>query len=149
MKIIGFLLFIALLVPRVSRAQVKNDTPVFNHAAICVRDLKKSTDFYRSALKLEEIPNPFNDGIHSWFKIGPTIQLHVIQRDCVPTTNKNSHLCFSVASLETFMSHLEKRGVSYTNLPGTSQAPTTRADGVKQIYLQDPDGYWIEVNNAR
>jgi lactoylglutathione lyase len=22
-----------------------------------------------------------------------------------------------------------------------------RADGVKQIFFQDPDGYWIEVNS--
>tara|TARA_R110000868_G_scaffold1389_10_gene10744 strand:+ start:3320 stop:3502 length:183 start_codon:yes stop_codon:yes gene_type:complete len=26
---------------------------------------------------------------------------------------------------------------------------TKRPDGVKQIYLQDPDGYWIEVNSAK
>ena len=25
----------------------------------------------------------------------------------------------------------------------------TRADGVKQIYMQDPDGFWIEVNDAK
>jgi lactoylglutathione lyase len=26
---------------------------------------------------------------------------------------------------------------------------TTRVDGVKQIYFKDPDGYWIEINDAK
>ncbi len=26
---------------------------------------------------------------------------------------------------------------------------TTRVDNVKQIWLQDPDGYWIEINDAK
>ena len=27
--------------------------------------------------------------------------------------------------------------------------PYVRADGVRQIYLQDPDGFWVEVNDAK
>ena len=123
--------------------------PTFNHAAVCVRDLKVSTAFYRTALELQEVPNPFNDGIHSWFSIGPGLQLHVIQRDCAPVVNKNNHLCFSVASLSAFMAHLDQLKVPFTNLKGDSKQPTARIDGVKQIYLQDPDGYWIEINDAR
>ncbi|SMB87096.1 Glyoxalase/bleomycin resistance protein/dioxygenase [Hymenobacter roseosalivarius DSM 11622] len=151
MKNVFFLLFtVALIAPRITTAQVnKADIPHFNHAAICVKDLKKSTDFYRSALKLEEIANPFNDGIHAWFSMGPALQLHIIQRGCPLLENKNTHLCFSVASLSGFITHLEKRNVAYTNLKGDSKIPTTRIDGVKQIYLQDPDGYWIEINDAK
>jgi len=26
---------------------------------------------------------------------------------------------------------------------------TVLSDGVSQIYLQDPDGYWIEVNDDK
>lgn len=122
--------------------------PVFNHAAVCVHDLKRSTDFYHTVMELPEIFNPFNDGIHTWFSIGAGLQLHVIQRDCTPLVNKNIHLCFSVALLTDFINHLEKLSVAYTNLKGDGTTPTTRIDGVKQIYLQDPDGYWIEVNDA-
>lgn len=131
-------------------AQAKHSAvPTFNHAAVCVRDLKASTAFYQTVIELQEIPNPFNDGAHTWFTIGPNLQLHVIQRDCAPITNKNIHLCFSVVSLGEFTGHLEKLNVSYTNLKGDSKEPTARIDGVKQIYLQDPDGYWIEINDAK
>ena len=123
--------------------------PTFNHAAVCVHDLKVSTAFYHTVLGLQELPNPFNDGIHSWFRIGPGLQLHVIQRDCAPIVNKNIHLCFSVASLSAFMAHLDKLNVPFTNLKGDSKQPTARIDGVKQIYLQNPDGYWIEINDDR
>ncbi|MBC6608861.1 VOC family protein [Hymenobacter sp. BT188] len=121
----------------------------FNHAALCVRDLAASTTFYKSVLELPETPNPFNDGIHAWLTIGPQLQLHLIQRGCAVTPEKNVHLCFRVASLKTLTNRLEKLNVPYTNLKGDKQAPTIRADGVKQIYLQDPDGYWIEINDAR
>jgi len=38
--------------------------------------------------------------------------------------------------------------VKYRNFAGDSKV-TMRPDGVRQIYLQDPDGYWIEVNENR
>ncbi|ALW87291.1 hypothetical protein AUC43_09275 [Hymenobacter sedentarius] len=135
--------------PRCYGQSKPGTAPIFNHAAVCVHDLKASTGFYRTVLELQEIANPFNDGIHAWFSIGPNLQLHVIQRDCTPIVNKNIHLCFSVASLRAFMGHLEKLSVPYTNLKGDSKEPTARIDGVKQIYLQDPDGYWIEINDAK
>jgi lactoylglutathione lyase len=33
--------------------------------------------------------------------------------------------------------------------PGEKMAITNRVDGVKQIYFKDPDGYWIEINDAK
>ena len=29
-----------------------------------------------------------------------------------------------------------------------NHSPQVRSDGVRQIFIQDPDGYWIEVNDA-
>ena len=150
MKFLALVIFLTGFVGLPSYGQSKPVAgPTVNHAAVCVHDLKVSTAFYHTVLELQEVPNPFNDGIHSWFSIGPHLQLHVIQRDCAPIVNKNIHLCFSVASLSAFMGHLEKLNVAFTNLKGDSKEPTARIDGVKQIYLQDPDGYWIEINDAR
>lgn len=143
-------LFFSFMGVQTAHGQTKKPLkPVFNHAAICVHDLKRSVTFYRTVLLLEELPNPFNDGLHAWFAIGGGMQLHVIQRDCAPLTNKNIHSCFSVVDLAEFIRHAEKLGVAYTNLKGEGKEPTLRADGVKQIYLQDPDGYWIEINDAK
>ena len=35
--------------------------------------------------------------------------------------------------------------VEYTTWLGESPGVTEREDGGRQLYLRDPDGYWIEV----
>lgn len=127
-----------------------NKPPVLalNHIAVHVVNLEKSTAFYENVLQLEKIPEPFKDGLHTWFTLGGAGQLHLIQGAGKATVhNKNEHLCFSVKSIEDFINNLAKHNIEYTNWPGTAKAPTVRVDGIKQIYFQDPDGHWIEINN--
>ncbi|GAA4436007.1 hypothetical protein GCM10023188_28560 [Pontibacter saemangeumensis] len=119
-----------------------------NHIAVYVHDLGQSTAFYEDVLQLQKIPEPFKDGLHTWFTLGPAGQLHLIQGAAAELKpNKNDHLCFSVPSIEDFIANLDRHKVEYTNWPGTAKEPTIRVDGVKQVYFQDPDGHWIEVNN--
>jgi 2-keto-4-pentenoate hydratase/2-oxohepta-3-ene-1,7-dioic acid hydratase in catechol pathway len=43
----------------------------------------------------------------------------------------------------------QARGQGWTDILGTPGAiNNSRTDGIRQIFLQDPDGYWIEVNDA-
>ena len=113
-------------------------------------DLKKSAAFYQDIIGLDTIPEPFHDGKHTWFSIGPKSHLHLIEGAKEITEHpKSNHLCFTVNSVEDFARNLQKQGVEYGNWPGEKFAITTRPDGVKQIYLKDPDGYWIEINDAR
>ena len=49
-----------------------------NHIAIYVVDLEKSTTFYKDIIGIEQIPEPFHDGRHSWFRVGAHSQLHII-----------------------------------------------------------------------
>ena len=127
-----------------------NNQPVFNHNAICAKDLKKTADFYRTVLELKEITNPFHDAAHVWFKIGDGLALHVIQGDCPTIVHDiSTHMCFSVPSLQTFMKHLDALQVKYGGWDGTPKKVELRPDGVHQIYFQDPDGVWIEVNDAK
>lgn len=119
-----------------------------NHIAIYVHELKRSTAFYEDILGLKKIEEPFHDGRHTWFTMGPAGNLHLIQgAEANVRRDKNDHLCFSVNSVEDFIANLDSHHIDYTNWPGTAKAPTIRVDGVKQIYFQDPDGHWIEVNN--
>ena len=147
-----FLLFIFSLSLHAASAQTKkqDNAPAIalNHIAMYVHNLEKSTAFYENVLQLKQIPEPFKDGKHTWFTLGPAGQLHLIQgAEQNIKRDKNDHLCFSVNSIEDFISNLDKHQVNYTNWPGTEKAPTVRVDGVKQVYFQDPDGHWIEVNN--
>ena len=129
-------------------AQTKS--PRINHIAFSVLDLKRSTDFYTKVLHLDTIPEPFHDGRHTWFLIGPKSHLHLISGATVSLPKeKNAHLCFTVPSVADFIPRLTKYKVPYENWAGDKMAVTNRVDGVKQLYFQDPDGYWIEINDAR
>jgi lactoylglutathione lyase len=130
-------------------AAPQNQLPTtLNHIAVNVVNLEKSTAFYKEVLNLHMIPEPFHDGLHTWFSIGGNAQLHLIQRATETIEHdKNTHLCFSVKSMDDFSATLDKFNIDRINWVGDSKEPTLRVDGVKQIYFQDPDGYWIEVND--
>ena len=121
-----------------------------NHTAIYVVDAQKSVVFYKQILGLDTIPEPFHDGKHAWFRTGPGLALHIIEgAPAKKEYYKNQHTCFSVGSVQDFITLLQKNNITWEDRDGTKMAVTTRLDGVKQIWLQDPDGYWIEVNDAK
>ena len=121
----------------------------FNHIALYVADLKKSSAFYRDVIQGEMIPDPFHDDGHVWFKIGEHNQLHLIAGSVGQDAGRGMHFAFSVESLNDFLTRLNQAGVRYEDGHSGTQKVRTRPDGVKQIYLQDPDGYWIEINEDR
>lgn len=142
-----FILLIAFSSPVFCFSQNK---PGINHVAICARNLQKSIAFYSDVMELTKIANPFKDTVHQWFSIGPGVALHVIKGNCPAEAHDiNTHLCFNVASLPDFMKHLDQYKIKYGNWNGDYKKTQLRADGVTQIYFQDPDGYWIEVNDAK
>ena len=123
--------------------------PTANHIALYVFDLQKSSDFYRDVLQLKQIPEPFKDGKHVWFRTGPHSQLHIIQGGTLQEHDINTHLAFSVKDLPKFMAHLDQLHVRYGSWKGEPHQTTARPDGVKQVYLQDPDNLWLEVNDDK
>jgi len=121
-----------------------------NHIALYVLDLKISTNFYQNIIGLDTIPEPFHDGRHTWFGVGKQGHLHIISGAKAATTHdKNTHLCFSVPSVNDFIPNLTKNNIAFENWAGQPNTVTNRVDGVKQIYFKDPDGYWIEINDAK
>lgn len=144
---LALILVLIMLAYKNSNAQEKKH-PTLNHVARYVHDLQKSGDFYKNIIGLENIPEPFHDGKHIWFRIGDHSQLHLIGgAKSIAVHEKDSHLCFSVSSMEDFIDNLNKNKIPYYNWPGEANKITTRPDGVKQIYFKDPEGYWIEINN--
>ncbi len=121
-----------------------------NHIALYVLDLKVSTNFYQNIIGLDTIPEPFHDGRHTWFGVGKQGHLHIISGAKAATTHdKNTHLCFSVPSVDEFIKGLKQNNIAFENWAGQPNTVTNRVDGVKQIYFKDPDGYWIEINDAK
>lgn len=132
-----------------STCQVKNQ-PHFNHLTVYVTDLARSTKFYRFVMLQDTIPEPFHDGRHTWFKITEHGELHVVSgaKEDIPH-DINVHLAFSVPDLQDFKKHLDLMGMKYGNWAGDQGKIQVRPDKINQIYLQDPDGYWIEVNDDK
>lgn len=123
---------------------------ILNHIAVYVSDLEKSDSFYGGLLNLKKIEEPFKDNRHVWYSLGTAGQMHLIKGAKNKIAHdKNEHLCFSVSSLTDFIEKLDQQKIEYINWEGTAKAPTVRVDGVKQIYFQDPDGHWLEVNDAK
>jgi len=82
--------------------------------------------------------------------MGAHDQLHVIGGAAeVATQDMDVHIAFRVASVEDFVNRLDQAQVKYVNSKGEERKMTVRPDGVKQVYFQDPDGYWIEVNDNK
>lgn len=143
-------LFIVLTATLMCSLSARSQGPRFSHTTIYVVDLAKSADFYENVLQLKKIAEPFHDDRHVWFKVGDHSQLHVVSGAKEKVAHDiNIHLAFSVKSMEKFTRHLDEAHVKYGNWAGDSKAPQVRPDGIKQVYLQDPEGYWIEVNDDK
>lgn len=121
----------------------------FDHYTIKVRDLSKSFTFYSEVLLLPEIENKTQKPHIKWFSIGKSQELHIVEGDAghIKTTI-GVHLAFRVHDLKPLIARLEKYNIPIHNSKGISGEITFRADGVHQVYFQDPDDYWIEVNDA-
>ncbi len=120
----------------------------FNHLALSVKDVDVSAEFYKKVFQLPEITNRTKiEGIR-WISMGENKELHLISIIKEPITlNKAIHLSLSTDKIEAFEKRLIELNIPYSDWLGKASTVNVRADGVKQIYFQDPDGYWIEINN--
>ena len=121
-----------------------------DHYAINVEDLDRSVVFYQEVFHLEEIKNGTGLSHIRWFRLGSSQELHIIQVDSLDKKlPKGVHLALAVSDFDRFRESVEKQNLPYSDWPGTPNAVSTRPDNVRQLYLQDPDGYWVEVNDGK
>jgi len=142
------ILIITVFIAGIVQAQDTTFNFAFNHMALSVKNVDRSAEFYKTALKLTEITNRSKlEGVR-WFSLAEGKELHLISivKENV-TINKGVHLAFTTNQFDAFVARLDKLNISYSDWPGTNHKINIRADGIKQIFFQDPDGYWIEVNS--
>ncbi|TDN81579.1 catechol 2,3-dioxygenase-like lactoylglutathione lyase family enzyme [Salegentibacter sp. 24] len=120
-----------------------------DHDTIRVKDLKASVYFYGTILGLKQIPNGGLGNHIKWFQLNNKVQLHLVESDEVVEKKKGVHTAFNTDNLSEFMDFMKSKNIPFENGKGDKDSVTKRPDGIRQIYFQDPDGYWIEVNDSK
>jgi lactoylglutathione lyase len=118
-----------------------------NHMSLQVRNLDSSAEFYRDVLLLPELPCGAGKPNIRWFGLADGQSVHLIEGNLGQTfVTKATHFCIASSNFDSMVRHFTDKGVPFGNLAGDAGQQHRRADGVRAVYLQDPDGYWIEIN---
>jgi lactoylglutathione lyase len=109
-----------------------------------------SAAFYARVLGLSEIPNRVGKAHIRWLDLDGLRTIHLIGGDEIAERPRpfSTHMALGTSRLDEAMAKLTAEGVTYVNLAREPNKVHVRADGIRQIYFQDPDGHWIEINEA-
>ena len=120
------------------------------HATLVVSDFGKSREFYVETLGLKDLNIDWLPENQMFLSLGENLELHVGEVEGVEINPSSfNHLAISTNDLDGYLEHLRSKGVKYSSLGGAKEYYIQkRPDGVSQTFLQDPDGYWIEINDA-
>lgn len=122
---------------------------LIDHIAFSVKNVDESVAFYQKVFHFKEIENTASNSKTRWLSLGEGKQLHLIPRPNLEVkTNKAVHFALATKDLKTFLKHLIDLKIKYSDWTDTVNKDYVRKDGIQQFYFQDPNGYWIEVNNA-
>ena len=122
----------------------------YDHQALPVNNLKITGDFYRDILGFKDIPTLVGTkDSHRWLANYEGKEIHLIfSNDEIQKTPKQIHMAFSPLDFEKFINHLKMNNVVFTNYKLKTGAVQVRKDGIKQLWIRDPQGYWIEINST-
>ena len=149
MKKIILLIVISLLTVQLWGQNNTSFNLTVDHLALSVKDVDRSAEFYGNILKFREITNRSKlEGVR-WFAVGDGKELHLISivKENV-TLNKAIHVAFATPDFDSFVLMLEEKKIAYSDWPGATNKVNIRADGMKQVFFQVPDGNWIEINSV-
>ncbi len=112
-----------------------------NHVSLWVKDVPISINFYKNILGLSQLASrPNFDFQGAWFALGNRQQLHILEgrtEDVSHSHSRRNHFAVQVESLQAVAVFLQSKDIIFIG-------PKARPDGIMQVFIQDPDGYWIE-----
>src|SRR3954468_2333958 len=105
---------------------------------------------YAEVLRLPEIEKKTTRANVRWFGLGAGRAIHLIlgATDVPASKPRSTHFALASSSFDEALRQLAGCGVAFQDLSGALGQVSVRPDGVRQVYFQDPDGHWIEINDA-
>ncbi len=148
MKKVIILLIVMQFSTAVTGQEKKDFSLSFNHMALSVKDVNVSAEFYIKVLNLGIIPSSLKYDDVRWISLEEGKELHLVSYvEGEIKTNKAIHLALSTTNFDAFVQKLTTMKIEYSDFPGTLNKINIRPDGIQQVFFQDPDGYWMEVNS--
>ncbi|MEA1084992.1 VOC family protein [Sphingomonas sp. CD22] len=121
---------------------------LLDHVGIQVADVERSVAFYARVLGLREVPAPFPRDAARWFALGGGRMLHIVAHGTPGAPhNRWDHYALACADFDAMVMRLDELHVAWKDMDG-HHAIQTRPDRIRQIFVRDPDGYVIEINDA-
>ena len=118
-----------------------------DHVGIQASDLDRSIAFYTRVLGLSEVPAPFPRDAARWIALGGGRMIHIVAHGTPGAPhNRWDHFALACADLDAMIARLDAVHVAWSDMDGR-HAVQTRPDHVRQIFVRDPDGYDIEIND--
>lgn len=125
----------------------KLELSVLSHVTLNVTDIEKSMAFYEGFLGLERLfcdELPHGMGYCSGLRTQAGVSIELLQLagpdghpNTVNTADQCSRLVFSVADFDATKGILAQEGIVEIN--------EMELDGIKMLFIQDPDGRTIEI----
>ncbi|WP_435356072.1 VOC family protein [Emticicia sp. SJ17W-69] len=111
-----------------------------NHVALQITDIERSRAFYSQILGLQEIKPPAFDYPVLWFDLGEGRELHLIGREAESawTPIRSNHFALEVIEMTIVEQYLKEKNIKHLPIK-------LRPDGAIQLFLNDPDGHFIEL----
>ena len=122
-----------------------------DHVTLVVKDLEASRVFYCDLLGMQEMDRPSFSFAGKWFQAGAT-QIHLIlehdesgpageNASIQQKSSRNHHFAFEVDDGNSAAQVLKDRGIPLVS------GPKSRPDGAVQVFVNDPDGYVVELTS--
>ena len=108
-----------------------------NHVTYNVVDKEKATKFCVDVLGVQQIPKQVDAEHIIWLQLPSGAMVHIVETPEGPSTPSH-HGAFEVDDIDAAAKIVQQKGIETTDI-------TTRNDGQRVFFLNDPEGNRIEI----
>ena len=108
-----------------------------NHVTYNVVDKEKATKFWVDVLGVKQIPKQVDSEHIIWLQLPSGAMVHIVETPEGPSTPSH-HGAFEVDDIDAAAKIVQQKGIETTDI-------TTRNDGQRVFFLNDPEGNRIEI----